>query len=84
MIGSLISTQPAQSKGTTRALTRILKIGVKMAPSRNSWSFSIHLYWDFSNSWSQIQKVGVNYSKFGVNETSGTTYDGFSCYLFNL
>ena len=42
-----------------------------MAPSRNSWSFSIHLYWDFSKSWSQIQKVGVNYSKLGVNETSG-------------
>ena len=41
-----------------------------MAPSRNSWSFTIHLYWDFSKSWSQIQKVGVNYSKFGVNETS--------------
>ena len=41
-----------------------------MAPFRNSWSFSIHLYWDFSKSWSQIQKVGVNYSKFGVNETS--------------
>ena len=42
-----------------------------MAPSRDSWSFSIHLYmyWDFSKSWSQIQKVGVNYSKFGVNET---------------
>ena len=56
--------------GQSRALTRILKIGVKMAPSRNSWSFSIHLYWDFSKSWSQIQKVGVNYSKFGVNETS--------------
>ena len=54
----------------SRALTRILKIGVKMAPFRNSWSFSIHLYWDFSKSWSQIQKVGVNYSKFGVNETS--------------
>ena len=54
-----------------RVLTRILKIGVEMAPSRNSWSFSIHLYWDFSKSWSQIQKVGVNYSKFGVNETSG-------------
>ena len=53
-----------------RALTRILKIGVKMAPSRKSWSFTIHLYWDFSKSWSQIQKVGVNYSKFGVNETS--------------
>ena len=42
-----------------------------MAPSRKSWSFTIHLYWDFSKSWSQIQKVGVNYSKFGVNETSG-------------
>ena len=41
-----------------------------MAPSRNSWSFSIHLYWDFSKSWSKIQKVGVNYSKFGVNESS--------------
>ena len=59
-----------------RALTRILKIGVKMAPSRNSWSFSIHLYWDFSKSWSQIQKVGVNYSKFGVNETSDIDYFG--------
>ena len=45
-----------------------------MAPSRNSWSFSIHLYWDFSKSWSQIQKVGVNYSKFGVNETSVTVF----------
>ena len=54
-----------------RALTRILKIGVKMAPSRNSWSLTIHLYWNFSKSWCQIQKVGVNYSKFGVNETSG-------------
>ena len=53
-----------------RALTWILKIGVKMAPSRKSLSFTIHLYWDFSKSWSQIQKVGVNYSKFGVNETS--------------
>ena len=41
-----------------------------MAPSRNSLSFTIHLYWDFYKSWSQIQKVGVNYSKFGVNETS--------------
>ena len=41
-----------------------------MAPSRNSWSFSIHLYWDFSKRWSHFQKVGVNYSKFGVNETS--------------
>ena len=41
-----------------------------MAPSRNSSSFSIYLYWAFSKSWSQIQKVGVNYSKYGVNETS--------------
>ena len=46
-----------------------------MAPFRNSWSFSIHLYWDFSKSWSQIQKVGVNYSKFGVNETSASSVD---------
>ena len=53
-----------------RALTRILKIGVKMAPFRKSWSFTILLYWDFSKSWSQIQKVGVNYSYFRVNETS--------------
>ena len=45
-----------------------------MAPSRKSWSFTIHLYWDFSKSLSQIQKVGVNYSKFGVNESSGITY----------
>ena len=57
-------------KKKNRALTRILKMGVKMKPSRNSWSFTIHLYWDFSKSWSQIQKVGVNYSKFGVNESS--------------
>ena len=56
-----------------RALTRILKIGVKMAPSRKSWSFTIHLYWNFSKSWSQIQKVGVNYSKFGVNESSAVS-----------
>ena len=41
-----------------------------MAPSRKSLSFTIHLYWDFSKSWSQIKKVGVKYSKFGVNETS--------------
>ena len=41
-----------------------------MAPSRKDWSFTIHLYWDFSKSLSQIQKVGVKYSKFGVNETS--------------
>ena len=54
------------------ALTRILKIVVKMAPCRKSWSFTIHLYWDFSKSWSQIQKVGVNYSKIGVNETSAS------------
>ena len=53
-----------------RVLTRILKIGVKMTPSRKGWSFTIHLHWDFSKSWSQIQKVGVKYSKFGVNETS--------------
>ena len=58
----------------TRALTRILKMAVKIAPSRNSWSFTIHLYCDFSKSWSQIQKVGVNYSKFGVNETSVQFY----------
>ena len=41
-----------------------------MLPSRKSWSFTIQLYWHFSKSWSQIQKVGVKNSKFGVNETS--------------
>ena len=46
-----------------------------MAPSRKSWSFTIPLYWDFSKSWSQIQKVGVNNSKFGVNETSASDLD---------
>ena len=57
--------------GTTlRALTRILKIGVRKLPSRKSWSFSIHFYWHFSKSWSQIQKVGVKNSIFGVNESS--------------
>ena len=51
-----------------------------MATSRNSWSFSIHLYWDFSKSWNQIQKVGVNYSKFGVNETSAVNiYNHTNC-----
>ena len=56
-----------------RALTRILKIGVKTLPSRKSWSFTIHFHWHFSKSWSQIQKVGVKNSKFGVNETSDWT-----------
>ena len=55
----------------SRALTRILNIGVKTLPTRKSWSFTIHFYWHFSKSWSQIQKVGVKNSKFGVNETSG-------------
>ena len=41
-----------------------------MLPSRKSLSFSIHFYWHFSKSWSQIQKVGVKYSIFGVNESS--------------
>ena len=54
-----------------RALTRILKIGVKTIPYRKSWSFTIHFYWHFLKSWSQIQEVGVKNSKFGVNETSG-------------
>ena len=43
-----------------------------MLPSRKSWSFTIQFYWHFSKSWSQIQKVGVKNSKFGVNETSGS------------
>ena len=46
----------------SRALTRILKIGVKMLPSRKSWNFTIQFYWHFSK---------VKNSKFGVNETSG-------------
>ena len=53
-----------------RALTRILKIAVKVLPSRKIWSLTIQFYWYFSKSWSQIQKVGVKNSKFGVNETS--------------
>ena len=61
-----------------RALTRILKIGVKMLPSRKSWSFTIQFYWHLSKSWSQIKKVGVKNSKFGVNETSGIISDARS------
>ena len=41
-----------------------------MLPSRKSWSFTILFYSDFAKSWSQRQKVGVKYSKFGVNENS--------------
>ena len=41
-----------------------------MTHPRKGWSFTILLHWDFSKSWSHIQKVGVKYSKFGVNETS--------------
>ena len=49
-----------------RVLTRILKIGVKM----QSWNFTILFYSDFAKSWSQRQKGGVKYSKFGVNKNS--------------
>ena len=53
-----------------RVLTSVLKIGVKMLPSRKSWSFTILFHWDVAKSWSQRQKVGVKYSKFGDNENS--------------
>ena len=53
-----------------RILAKILKIGVKVLSSRKSWSFSILFYWGFAKNWSQRQKVGVKYSKFGVNENS--------------
>ena len=45
-----------------------------MLSSRKGWSFTILLYYfkTFSKSWSQRQKVGVKYSKFGVNENSGS------------
>ena len=43
-----------------------------MLPSRKSWSLTILFYCDFAKSWSQRQKVGVKYSKFGVNENSET------------
>ena len=49
-----------------RVLTRILKIGVKM----QSWNFTILFYSDFAKSWSQRQKVGAKYSRFGVNKNS--------------
>ena len=41
-----------------------------MLSSRKSWSFTILIYWDFPKSWSQKWKVGVTYSKSGVNEIS--------------
>ena len=72
-------------------LTRILKIGVKMLSSRKGqcftillyrWQMNIHLppvlYWDFSKSWSQSQKVGVKYSKFGVPENSEKNANGMA------
>ena len=44
-----------------------------MLPSRKSWSCTILFFWDFAKSWSQRQKVGIKYSKFGVNENSEIT-----------
>ena len=44
-----------------------------MIPFRKIWRLNgntIHFYWHFSKSWSQIQKFGVRNSKFGVNEAS--------------
>ena len=41
-----------------------------MLSSRKSWSFTILFYCDFPKSWSQKGKVGVTYSKSGVNENS--------------
>ena len=53
-----------------------------MLPSRKSWSFTILFYWDFAESWSQRQNVGVKCSKFGVNENSVFTSNiqfGYPC-----
>ena len=44
-----------------------------MLSSDKSWSFAILFYGDFGKSWSQRQKVGVKFFKFGVNEKSGIT-----------
>ena len=41
-----------------------------MLSSWKSWSFTILIYWDFPKNWSQKWKVGVTYSKSGVNEIS--------------
>ena len=51
--------------GFAEFLLGFLKIGVKMLSTRKVWSFTIPLYWD-CKSWSQNQKVGVKWSKFGV------------------
>ena len=40
---------------TCRVLTRILKIGVKMLSYRESGSFTILFFEDFSKTWSQIK-----------------------------
>ena len=86
-IGTLVSMATNSSHrvimGKIRALTRILKIGVRTLPSRKSRSFSIHFYWHFSKSWSQIQKVGVKNSIFGVNESSGKCCVHSSAFIFD-
>ena len=53
-----------------------------MLPSRKSWSSTIQFYWHFSKNWSQIQKVGVKNSKFGVNETSDIKKVGLSIVIY--
>ena len=41
-----------------------------MLLSRKSRSLTLPFHWALSKSWSQIQKVGVKYSKFEVSEIS--------------
>ena len=45
-----------------------------MLSSRKKLSFTILFFWDFPKSWSQKWKVGVTYSKSGVNENSETEF----------
>ena len=65
-----ISSNIHVQQNRIRVLTRILKFGVKCCPPEKSWSFTILIYWDFPKSWSQKWKVGVTYTKSGVNEIS--------------
>lgn len=46
-----------------------------MLSSEKVESFTILSYWDFTKHWSQRQKVGVKYSRFGVNKNPVTSLD---------
>ena len=65
-----ILSHSSKQEGYHRVLTRILKIGVKCCRPEKVGSFTILFYWVFPKSWSQKWKVGVTYSKSGVNENS--------------